>query len=444
MKKILLTLSVLLILAFGILAKYLIDRSIIFTGFAAKNVASGVFIAHRTQESIEQNDIHFFPVTLASTKVDSINKTVTSDFFSFGKQTAIYREGLGVCLLSNFDKKEILKQKLNLPQAPNLQNIKWPKGEKIENDLSEIFDKDSIEKTLNWALSEGNTRAVLIAYDTLGIIEKYNNGFDKNSLLLGWSITKSIFNALSGILVKENRLQLDSSVAISDWENDTRKNISLRSLLTMSSGLEWEENYGDISDVTLMLYREGNKANYAIQKKSLYPIDSIWQYSSGTSNILSKVIRKQFKTNQAYWSFPYKKLFYRIGMYHTTIEADASGHFVASSYSYATTRDWARFGLLYLNNGIWGKDTILSSDWIQFTRSEAPHSEGKYGAQFWLNKSGYELPNAPKDIFYADGYQGQRIYIIPSKKLVIVRFGISKKGEFDYDKLVVSVINALK
>ena len=445
MKKLLFALLILIILGFGILAKYLIDRSIIFTGFAAKNIASGVFIAKRTQESIEKLDIHFFPVTLATTKVDTTNKIVTSIFFGFGKQTAIYREGLGVCLLSNYNKKEILQQKLIKKAIPlYLQNKKWPKGEKIENNLSSIFQKDSINKILNWALKEGNTRAILIAYDTLGIIEKYNNEFDKNSLLLGWSITKSIFNALTGVLVKDQKLQLDSSITISEWQNDKRKNITVRSLLTMNSGLEWEEDYGDISDVTLMLYNEGDKAAYAINKKLKNTVNSVWQYSSGTSNILSEIVKKQFKNNNEYWNFPYERLFYRIGMYHTILEADASGHFVASSYSYANARDWARFGLLYLNNGIWFGDTVLSPEWVSFSKKEAPNSNGKYGAQFWLNKSGYELPNAPKDIFYADGYQGQRIYIIPSKKLVIVRFGISKKGEFDYDHFVCSIINALK
>ena len=131
-------------------------------------------------------------------------------------------------------------------------------------------------------------------------------------------------------------------------------------------------------------------------------------------------------------------------MKHTIMETDAVGTFVGSSYTYAPARDWARYGLLYLQNGIWRGDTIVTPEWVDFTREEAPNSNGKYGAQFWLNLSGHEVPDAPKDVYFADGYQGQRIYIIPSKKLVIVRFGVSKKGEFDYNKLVTSVIDAFE
>ncbi len=125
------------------------------------------------------------------------------------------------------------------------------------------------------------------------------------------------------------------------------------------------------------------------------------------------------------------------------IETDAAGNFVGSSYIQATPRDYARFGLLYLQNGIWGKDTILPQGWVDYTREEAPGSQGKYGAQFWLNKSGSELPDAPRDIYYCDGFNGQRIYIVPSKRLVIVRMGLSKHGEFDYNKFVTSILDAV-
>jgi CubicO group peptidase (beta-lactamase class C family) len=126
------------------------------------------------------------------------------------------------------------------------------------------------------------------------------------------------------------------------------------------------------------------------------------------------------------------------------METDAVGTYIASSYTYANTRDWARFGLLYLYNGVWNNDTIFPADWIDFTTKEAPNSNGEYGAQFWLNKTGHELPDAPKDTYFADGFHGQRVYIIPSKHLVIVRLGESKKGEFDYNKFVSAVLEAFE
>jgi CubicO group peptidase (beta-lactamase class C family) len=247
-----------------------------------------------------------------------------------------------------------------------------------------------------------------------------------------------------GVLEKQHKLNIDDKSVLEEWKNDERKNISIRNLLNMTSGLHWVEDYGDISEATIMLYSSTDIAKYAMSMAADYSPDSVWYYSSGSSNILSEIIKRKTKSIDDYWAFPQKEIFHKIGMYNTIIEPDAVGTFVASSYTYAPTRDWARYGLLYLNNGIWLGDTIVSPEWVDFSRQEAPNSKGKYGAQFWLNLSGHELPDAPKDVYFADGYQGQRVYIIPSKKLVIVRFGVSKKGEFDYNKFVTSILEAFE
>ena len=147
--------------------------------------------------------------------------------------------------------------------------------------------------------------------------------------------------------------------------------------------------------------------------------------------------------------FAYEKLFHKIGMYHTLIELDASGTFVGSSYGYASARDWARFGLLYLNDGIWNGERILPEGWVRYTATPATSAPiGQYGAHFWLNagaandvENSYH-PGIPHDEFGAEGFEGQFIYIIPSKKLVIVRLGISHHG-FDDVRLVQKIISAL-
>ncbi len=443
MKKILLIVLVLVLIAFGILAKYLIDRAPIFTGFAAKNIASGVFVAGRTQESIEAVDINFFPVNLAKTTIDYKNMTVTSDFFGFGKQVAIYRPHLGCCLLGDLTDEEILKEAWT-PKVHEIIKGFWPFGDDARDTILTFVDEAKLKKAMEDALALGNSRAILVAYDTLKMWEVYGNGFDKNTPILGWSMSKSITNAMLGILVKEGKLSLDMQAPIKEWNQDDRSKITLKQLLTMNSGLKWVEDYGDISEATIMLYQKGNIAKYAVEAPRIYPADSVWYYSSGTSNILSEIIRRQFTSNQDYWNFMNESFLQRIGMQHTTMETDATGLFVGSSYTYAPARDWARFGLLYLNQGIWRRDTVLDASWVDFSRAEAPNSKGEYGAQFWLNKSGIELPDAPRDIYFADGYQGQRVYIIPSKKLVIVRFGVSKQGEFDYNKFVTSVLSAFE
>ncbi len=443
MKKVLIGLLVIILIAFGILAKYLIDRSTIFTGFAAKNVASGIFVAGRTQKSIEDLDINFFPVNLASTTVDMENKIVRSNFFGFGKQIAVYREGLGVALVGDMDEKEVAAQFCKKAVPLDYQpDVYWPQGDKDRDTVLSFVDEEMLNAAIADAMNKGNTRAILVAYDTLVKWEKYGDGFNFKTPILGWSMSKSITNTMIGVLVKQNKLHLNAPAPVKEWANDERAKITLRSLLNMTSGLKWVEDYGDISAATIMLYNSAAIADYAINVPAQYPPDSLWYYSSGTSNILQEIIRRQFKDVHDYWAFPQQAIFHRIGMNHTIIETDAAGTFVGSSYTYAPARDWARFGLLYLHNGVWGNDTIVDPSWVDFTRHEAPNSNGRYGAQFWLNLSGYELPDAPKDIYYADGYQGQRVYIIPSKKLVIVRFGISKHGEFDYNKMVTSILAA--
>jgi len=443
MKKLLIGLGIFIIIL-GFAGKYIVDRSMIFTGFAAKNLASGIFVAERTQESLESEDLNFSLIGLANSQVDYENKVVYSDFYGFGIQKAIYREGLGVCLEEKGKYPNAAKQGQILPQAPQWFNQEyWPKGQKIRNNLSEIFDVEKLNTALDAAFETGNTRSIIVAYDTLAFTEKYAEGFTKDTKILGWSMSKSIANAMLGVLSRDGYIDINQSAPIEEWQNDERKNITTRSLLNMTSGLHWDEDYGDISEATIMLYERSNHAQFAIDQKADYSPDSTWYYSSGNSNILTEIVKRKINNNEAYWQFPYQEIFYKISMFNTLMETDASGNFVGSSYTYATSRDWARFGLLYLNEGIWFGDTILSPDWVNFTHTSAPNSNGNYGAQFWLNESGRELPDAPKDIYFADGYQGQRVYIIPSKRLVIVRMGLTKKKDFDYNAMVTSIINAM-
>jgi len=447
MKKILKIVLLLIVVAIIFGGKYIIDRSMIFTGYAAKNLASGIFVATRSQESLEAEDLKFSLVGLASNEVDYENKIVYSNFVGFGKQTAIYREGLGVCLVSETDNiDELKKQSINLPTMPDsLANKYFPKGDKLRNNLSDYFDVEKLNNAIKNAFKQGNTRAIIVAYDTIAMTEVYADGFAKDSKILGWSMSKSIASTMIGILSKQGKIDINKPAPIKEWENDDRKNITTRSILNMTSGLQWDENYGDISEVTRMLYEKTNCSKLAINQPKAFTPDSVWAYSSGSSNILTEIVKRNFTDINDYWDFPYKQLFHKISMYNTIMETDASGNFVGSSYTYATTRDWTRFGLLYLKNGIWYGDTILTPEWVKFTHKEAPNSDGKYGAQFWLNKSGHELPDAPDDIYFADGYQGQRVYIIPSKNLVITRMGLTKKkGSFDYNKMVVEIIDALK
>jgi CubicO group peptidase (beta-lactamase class C family) len=261
-------------------------------------------------------------------------------------------------------------------------------------------------------------------------------------------MAKSVTAALIGILVKEGKLKVKIPAPVPEWQkpNDSRHAITLEQLLQQTSGLQFEENYTKASEATNMLFKRGDMAAFAAQRPLQYKPGTVFNYSSGNSNILSRVIR-QTLGESAYHSFPYEGLFYKIGMYSAILEPDASGTFVGSSFMYATARDWARFGMLYYNNGVWNGKQILPDGWVKKTSfPSAADSQKHYGYQFWLN--GFDKKNlskriyadVPPDMYFADGFGGQEVYIIPSKKLVVVRLGLHS---FDENGLLKSIIECV-
>ncbi|NND15416.1 MAG: serine hydrolase, partial [Eudoraea sp.] len=226
------------------------------------------------------------------------------------------------------------------------------------------------------------------------------------------------------------------------WQSDERSGITYNNLLRMQSGLEWDEDYTKMSDVTRMLFMETDMSKMQAQKEAVGKPTELWNYSSGTSNLLSGLLREQFGTHQEYLDFPYAALIDKIGMNSMLIETDLAGNFVGSSYAWANTRDWAKFGLLYLNRGMWNGKRIISEDWIDYVKTPTAGSDGTYGAHFWLNAE-EKYPGVPTDLYSANGYQGQYVFIIPSKDLVIVRTGLAESPEFDIDSFLQNIIDTI-
>jgi len=157
------------------------------------------------------------------------------------------------------------------------------------------------------------------------------------------------------------------------------------------------------------------------------------------------MIRKQFSSDSAYYVFANNQLFNKIGMPDAILEVDPSGTRVGSSYLYATARDYAHFGLLYLNDGVFNGERILPEGWVKYTTTAASASNGLYGSFFWLNRS-KRLPSAPEDMFGCDGHDGQHIYILPTQELVVVILGYSptSKGGMDIDRLLKDIQGTIK
>lgn len=434
-----------LLLLLGGFFFYFYPRTPIITGFAAHSTCSCHFIANRDQASIEQTDNDIDIISKASNIIDESQKMVTSTIFGLTPTKAYYRKGYG-CVLGIDG--ELPKQFGQEPPRPILSDtIEWPYGKK-ENSVAGLdIDLAAVKAVVEKAFdkegeSNKKTRAVVVVHNGKIIAEQYAPGFDKDTPLLGWSMTKSLVNAFYGILEKDGKLSIKQTVGLPEWANDNRKDITYNNLLQMNSGLEWTEDYGSISDATKMLFEAKNVASVQMNKKLEFPVGTHWEYSSGTTNLLAGILRKQFKSHQEYLDFPFKRLFNPLGMTSMVVETDFEGYFIGSSYGWATPRDWAKFGLLYLQDGIWNGQRILPEGWVKYTSTPANDSDGNYGSQFWLNV-GNEYPQSPKDMFYCDGYQGQYVYILPSQNLVIVRMGLKGYPDFAADALVSGIVGAV-
>jgi CubicO group peptidase (beta-lactamase class C family) len=451
-KRILWVIVVLLLIPVAYMAIYFPP---VMSGMTAKMACSCVYVMGRSVESVREKELQVFSgMSSAGIEIGS-DSSVTAQIL-WSKSKAVYRKGFGCTLLAERSESEIRNQKILLPKIPalNQDTIAWPQGNLLSTDRLNV-DYSKINSILDSAFVNDldkplNTLGIVVVYGGQIIGEQYAEGFSSKSKLMGWSMAKSITSTLIGLLVREGKLNVLDPAPIDEWQGDDRKNIRIENLLQATSGLSWEEGYFDPrSHFHNMFTYSDDKAGYALSQKLESPIGSVFQYSSGTTNILSKIVRQKVG-DSAYYQFPYEKLFYKIGMNSMVFEPDASGTFVGSSYAYATARDWARFGLLYLNDGMWGSERILPEGWVEFTATPSQVVPlGEYGAQWHLNVGDPSNPenrtyrSLPTDTFWADGFEEQYVMVIPSKNLVVVRLGVSHHGS-PFEKMVADIIKCLE
>ncbi|MEI6865294.1 serine hydrolase [Flavicella sp.] len=448
------SLIVIVILIIVVYLQY--PRLNIIAGYAAKNMSSNVFISNRKVAVINATDNNVPSIKLAKTEVDVKTKLTTSSVFGLLSRKALFRKGQGSVVIDNdFD----IHQNFLIPKrTANTSNLAYPYGTGAPSDsvftninysnLTAAIENGFVENNKEF---QKKTRSILVLYKGHLIAEKYAKGFDKDSKFLGWSMAKSLLATIMGVLEHEKGFDIQKpvieSLRLKDWKNDNRSKITTHHLLKMISGLEWEEDYAKISDVTKMLFMERDMTQSQVNKELEFEPGTHFNYSSGTTNLISGILRSQFKTQQEYLDFPYTELIDKIGMNSMLFETDMEGNYVGSSYAWATARDWAKLGLLYLNKGNWNGTQLFNESWAEYTTTPTKQSKNEYGAQFWTNTDGF-IPDAPKDMFYADGYHGQRIFIIPSKELVIVRTGLTHKnrtGSYDImNSLIREVVGSIK
>ena len=301
----------------------------------------------------------------------------------------------------------------------------------------------------------GATRALLVVHQGRIVAERYGDGHDRDTRHVSWSMAKSVTHALVGAAVHDGRVDIDEPVGDPHWApDDPRAAITWRHLLTMTSGLDWLEMEATTvteSDAALILFGpgRGDVAEYAAEKASIDPPGQAWKYSTGSTHLAAAALTRTIagadaepdSRRETMRAFMGEHLFEPIGMRSALFEFDPVGTFYGGSLLYATARDYARFGLLYLRDGLWDGARILPDGWVDFARTPALDDVDVYGAGFWLEGEGRERPfasymqAAPSDAYAAEGFQGQMIVIVPSKDLVVVRLGLMTDGRDSWRRL---------
>ena len=417
---------------------YLDSLMPIITGYAAKNLASDVFVSGREPADVEALDLHFSFIKFVRNKVDYENKTVTSRFL-WAKSVAAFREGYGVTLLRGKTATEFQAERYPLAPETEEPGILFPGDSAVTVRLEPIAKALVDDHAYN-----GTPFAFVVLHDGKVVAERYREGITADTRLLSWSMAKSFTNALAGIMYGDGLVDVFSPTGIPEWQNDARAAITLNDLMQMQSGLEWNEDYGNRSDVNLMLHREQDMGLYAIEKPLEHAPGTFWYYSSGSTNIVMRYLRGKFASDKAFLTYLRERLFAPLGIRNAYFEPDMSGTPVGSSYLYITARDFARFGQLYLDDGFAQGERILPEGWVEYTTTPASASNDGYGAFFWLNKDKY-WPDIPEDMFNCQGHDGQEIFIIPSKSLVVAVLGYSPKPDrvIDWNALVRDIIAEL-
>lgn len=419
------------------------------TGFFAKQLCSGVFVSRRVAERVVGDDLHAYRPQLLSRlidwSVDEQARRVSASWLGLKTSRASFKPESGCTIETHAatasaatGRPSATASSAGVPSDDRM----WPQGTRVDVAAARAgFDAPALDRAVLDAFLETRdepttrTRAVVVVYRGRIVAERYASGFGPDVALPGWSMGKSVINALAGALAREGIVALDAPLDAPReprdalWPaGDARRAITVEHALRMQSGLAFDERYvNPLSDVTRMLFTAGDVAAFAASKSLAHAPGSHWAYASGTTNVLVRMLLARLPESEREGAIE-REVFAPLGMGSALMERDAAGTPVGSSFVYATARDWARFGLLYAQDGVWAGRRLLPEGWVALTRRATAGSEGRYGAHFWLlppGKDAGEAPPLPEDVFEAAGHGGQFVTIVPSRRVVVVRLGLT-------------------
>jgi CubicO group peptidase (beta-lactamase class C family) len=426
------------------------------TGTAAHDLCSETFVSQLDPEQVFAESLAPRPglrwiAWAMQHRVDPSRREAHASLLGALPSRAVFRDGIGCVLVHGNEPIATVKLEGIVHAAPLLPAIAGPVlVEPAEPRLRAALDTAFLEPQQP---PHRHTKAVVIVHDGSVIAERYAEGYGINTPILGFSMTKSVTNALVGILVRERRLARGAPAPIAAWQNDAdpRRAVTIEQLMRMNSGLALDETGSGFDPSNQMFYDEPDMAGYAQRAALIAAPATRWSYSSASTHLLARIVRDRVGgTADAVQRFAFRELFDLLGMRSVTLEMDATGTPIGAHYMLASARDWARFGSLYLNDGVVGGRRILPEGWVQL--STAPTLGTAYGAGWWTNRGADPAARhrvdagIPVDAFFAMGNLGQRIAVIPSERLVIVRMARAHLPHGDmagFEKLIVDTIASL-
>jgi len=442
------------------------NRDMIANGVQAILTCNGLFTSGRTIEQVYDMELKYLPRPIGNAnggdyKIDKERKVV-----EIGTEggtpvmRAAFREGIGCIILPPDQDLEDID---NLPVqtlpalTDDMTDVAWPNGDKLTiNRKSKDIDQKALQAAIDWSFyrdtPEQSTISLLIVHKGKVIAEQYAEGFDYTTKTRTWSTAKSIAATLFGILNDQGRMSLDEPLNV-EWlpkqansESDPRNQITLRHALNMSSGLYTVDSRKmEYATGSGLAYWAGASITNGARNRGLIRTPGAsWDYEN--YDTILAVLAMKNTLGHDYFHFPRLALLDKIGMRSTFLSTDRFGDFVLSSQVYTNARDLARFGLLYLNEGMWDGEHIISKEWIDFVRTPAPSTSERgnfYGGQWWLVPD--DRTDVPKDAYSTAGNRGQFVIVVPSHDLVIVRRGLDygKQGFNRWD-LTREVLKAVR
>ena len=447
-----------------------VQREMIRRGQQAIFTCNGLFTSNRTLDQIYSQELKFLPQPIGSPAggdyvVDRAKKTVAIGAPGAGPvMRAAYREGLGCIILAPDQTFDAIDELPSLPTPPppgDPKTMPWPDGDAVtKTALPSNVDPVALQAASDWAFNrespEQVTLSLLVVQGNQIIHERYAPGVNVTTRTRTWSTAKSLAATLFGILVDRGKLKLDAPLDI-EWlpgpgrggaaVQDPRSTITLRHVLNMSSGLETVDNGGlEYATGSGLSYWAGASSERGARSRALIRVPGTsFDYENYDTLAAVYAMKRAIGSDREYLEFPRKALLDKIGMRNTLISTDRFGDFILSSQVYTNARDLARLGMLYLQNGMWNGERILSESWITFVRTPAPSTapNNQYGGHFWLVPA--NRTDIPKDAYSTNGNRGQFTVIVPSHNLVIVRRGLDygRQGFSQWD-LTREVLKAIK